>query len=311
MSDEIPYAQPFPWTEEQPRGNSTRSLRKRKFVGSGIAVLREESLGSDSKMGNVAKNILMNLFHQHGIELDGNMESDAKKFKGIGLSDGSFRIKTAASNNRLRNTLEKKTSLKTESGDKSFFIPLLKAVNESGTRSVSTRQILGKVCLLLQPGTLPGIMDSKDMVLAALHFLSSKSESKSGHILQLPLIRPLQAYGDLERRNYEKVGDWKLEDIKEKLLKAEEMFLSSPSSWEWQKRESLSLRLSEEDEESLFMKGTVPLCALASTKKVKGEGVKKRKAAVKKTKTEISADAVATSIDEAAISDDPVEDDIF
>ena len=140
------------------------------------------------------------------------------------------------------------------------------------------------------------------MVLAALHFLSSKSETQSDHILWLPLIRPLQAFGDLEKRNFEKVGDWRLEDIEEKLLKMEEVFLSSPSSWKWQKRESLSLRLSKANEDFFFMKGTIPLCATA--KKVKGEGIKKRKAAVKKTKTDFPAGVVEASIDDAVASND-------
>jgi len=278
MSDDIPYAQPFPWTEES-QGSSTRSLRKRKFVGSGLALLRKESLGSESKLGNIAKNILMNLFHQHGIELNGEMESDENKFKGIGLSDRALRVPSPTGKTEI--------VLETESGKKSLFIALLKAVTESSTGTTSTRQILGKVCLLLQPGSLPGIMDSKDIVLAALHFLSSNDETKSDHVLRLPLIRPLQAYGDLEKRTFEKVGDWKLEDIKGKILRMEEVFLSSPSSWKWQKRESLSLRLSQSDEESFFMKGTIPLCATA--KKVKGESFKKRKGLVKTPKTDFPA----------------------
>ena len=273
MSDDIPYAQPFLWAEEN-QGNSTRSLRKRKFVGSGLALLRKESLGSESKMGNVAKNILMNLFHQHGIELDGEMESDENKFKGIGLSDRSLRVAT--------NTGKTKISEHGESGNTSLFFALLKAVTESSTSLISTRQLLSKACPLLQPGSLPGIMDSKDMVLAALHFLSSNNETKSDHVLRLPLIRPVQVYGDLEKRNYKKIGDWKLGDIVVKLSRMEELFLSSPSSWKWQKRESLSLRLSREDEESFFTKGTIPLCATA--KKVRIESGKKRKAPVKTTR---------------------------
>ncbi len=270
MSDDIPYAQPFQWAEES-QGNSTRSLRKRKFVGSGLAMLRKESLGSESKMGNVAKNILMNLFHQHGIELDGEMESDENKFKGIGLSG------------------KEEPENKSSQGNKSLFVALLKVVSESSNSIVSTRQFLSKACLLLQPGCLPGILDSKDMVLAALHFLSSSNETKSDHVLRLPLIRPVQAYGDLEKRNYKKVGDWKLEDIIVKLSRMEEIFLSSPSSWKWQKRESLSIRLSREDEESFFTKGTVPLSATA--KKLKAETVKKRKTPVKSAKTTGSPNA--------------------
>jgi len=283
MSDDIRYAQPFPWIEDSD-GISTRSLRKRKFVGSGLALLRKESLGSESKMGNVAKNILMNLFHQHGIELDGEMESDEKIFKGIGLSDRPLRVSSLTGKTELENVSEHEIALETESGNKSLFIALLKSVTDSSAGSISSRQILREVCLLLEPGSLPGILDSKDVVLAALHFLSSNNETKSAHVLRLPLIRPLQAYGDLEKRNFEKVGDWRLEDIKVKLSRMEEVFLSSPSSWKWQKRESLSLRLSQADEESFFLKGTIPLCATA--KKVKGESFKKRKTLLKSTKTD-------------------------
>ena len=281
MSDDIPYAQPFPWTEES-QGNVTRSLRKRKFVGSGLARLRKESLGVESKMGNVAKNILMNLFHQHGIELDGEMESDGSKFKGIGLSERVVRLSSHSSETEIEKSSQNNIVDQSKLGENSIFIGLLDAITKSSTGRVSTRLILSKVCLLLQPGSLPGIMDAKDIVLAALHFLSSHDETKSDQILRLPLIRPLQPYGDLEKRNFEKVGDWKLENIKGKLLRMEEVFLSSPSSWKWQKRESLSVRLSQSDEESFFMKGTVPLCA--TTKKLR----EKRKSLVKTTKSDLS-----------------------
>ncbi|MGK3745689.1 MAG: hypothetical protein ACI8RD_007965 [Bacillariaceae sp.] len=294
MSDDIPYAHPFPWGDStivERQRSTTRSLRKRKFVGSGLAVLRRD-MGSESKIGNLSKNILMNLFHQHGIEVDGELESDANKFKGLGLSKGSLHMQTHTSSTD-------DNPLKLQAENRSFFVPLLKVVIESVDSPISTRHILKKICLLLQPGTLPGNMDSKDMVLAALHFLSSKSETKSDNLLRLPLIRSEKAYGDLERRNFVKVGDWKLEDIEEKLLKMEELFLSSPSSWKWLKRDSfsLSLRLSKADEEAFFMKGTVPLS-------VKGEGVRKRRVAVQKKETNSPAEAVEASIDEAAINDD-------
>jgi len=192
-----------------------------------------------------------------------------------------------------------------------LFFKLLKVVIESGDSPISTRHILKKVCLLLQPGTLPGIMDSKDLVLAALHFLSSKSETKSNECALLPLIRSEKAYGDLERRNFVKVGDWKLEDTKEKLFKMEELFLNSPTSWKWQKRESLSLRLSKENEAAFFMKGTIPLCA--TSKKVKGgEGGRKRIVAIQKAETSSQDDVVEASIDDAAINHgDPVVEAII
>ena len=294
MSDDVPYAHPFPWGDStivERQRSTTRSLRKRKFVGSGLAILRKD-MGSESKIGILSKNILMNLFHQHGIEVDGELESDANKFKGLGLSKGSLHMETHTS------TDDKPLRLQT--GNRSFFVPLLKVVIESVDSPISTRHILKKVCLLLQPGTLPGNMDSKDMVLAALHFLSSKCETKSDNLLRLPLIRSEKAYGDLERRNFVKMGDWKLEDIEEKLLKMEELFLSSPSSWKWLKRDSfsLSLKLSKADEEAFFMKGTVPLS-------VKGEGVRKRRVTVQKKDKNSPAEAVEASID-SINHDEPV-----
>jgi len=273
MSDEIPYAHPFPWGGSSTIDERNQKLRKRKFVGSGLAVLRKE-MGSESKLGNLAKTILINLSYQHGIEIDGEIESDAEKFKGLA---------------------------KIQLGTCSFFVELLKVVIESGDSPISTRHILKKVCLLLQPGTLPGNMDSKDLLLAALHFLSSKSETKSIECALLPLIRSEKAYGDLERRNFVKVGDWKLEDTEEKLLKMEELFLSSPSSWKWQKRESLSLRLTKENEAAFFMKGTIPLCA--TSKKVKGgEGGRKRIVAIQKVETSSQNSVVEASIDDTVIN---------
>ena len=280
MSDDIPFAHPFPWTDEFDR-NAMRLLRKRKFVGSGLALLRKESLGCETKLGNAARDIFMNIFHQHGIELDGEIESDGHKFEGIGLSRRSLQLTPLSRKTRLENQTQHEAALATEPEKKSIFFELLKVITDSSSATISTRRILKKVCVLLQPGSLPGFMDSKDVVLAALHFLSARVEIKSDRVLRLPLIRPLQTYGDLEKRNFEKVGDWKLEDIEEKLSRIEEIFLSSPASWKWQKRESLSLRLPQADEESFFMKGTVPFCATA--KKPKGESFKKRKAPLKTT----------------------------
>ena len=108
-----------------------------------------------------------------------------------------------------------------------------------------------------------------------------------GILLKLPLIRSEKAYGDLERRNYIKVGDWRLTaSFMQKLIHLEKLFFGSSSSWKWQKRKSFSIRLSDEDEEALFMKGTIPL--RAKIQKIKGgggEASKKMKATETETTT--------------------------
>jgi hypothetical protein len=277
MSDDIPFAHPFPWDSpsmEKSQMTAIRSLRKRKFVGSGLAVLQQESLGRKSRMGKLAKNILRNLFYQHGIETitggsEQGFESDANRMMGAGFPRSDNRLVTLKPGSTHDEILSN-----AKDGRYSLFASLLKVV-ETGPGPVPTKQILRELCLTLRPGDVPGMMDCKDMMLAALHYLSSHYAAKSDALLQLPLIRPSQAYGDLEKRNFEKVGDWKLGQIEDKLWTMETIFFSSPSPWKWLRREIFCPRgLSKVDETSFFSKGTIPSNATAK----KGEGMRKRRA---------------------------------
>jgi len=282
MSDEIPFAtltSPTMVDERQ------RRLRKRKFVGSGIAVLKKQT--KNVILGSLGKTILSSLIYQHGIEINEELQVDnidtvqfEEGFVG-GQQQHQHQQQHLTNKDHEPNRNDDHTNNNnTDPTSSSFFVALLKAViggNDGGGNGgsfspVSARHILTKVCLSLHPGNLPGMMDSKDIVLASLNFLSMYFSSQAPHILlKLPLIRSEKAYGDLERRNYIKVGDWRLtESFKQKLIHLEKLFFGSSSSWKWQKRKSFSIRLSDEDEEALFMKGTIPL--RATYKKIKGGG---------------------------------------
>ena len=102
------------------------------------------------------------------------------------------------------------------------------------------------------------------MVMAALQFMSRDCEVISSDLVSLPLIRPSQELADLERRTFSKWGDWTMDDdFKQKILRLEQIFTSSSSSWKWLKREFASPRLSQKDEYSLFFKGAIPASAMA------------------------------------------------
>ena len=312
MSGNIPFAQPYAWDDVKSIEESQaaiRSLRKRKFVGSGIAVLREDS----KKMGRVAQNILTNLFHEHGIDNDqevvptnGNEESEshANRFRRETMPDVDDAIPKEDSTDEeiLRNAGEGKYSL---------FLALVKAIDTSHS-PVPSMLLVRKTCLVLSSGTVPGSCDSRDMVLAALHFLSTKYATQSDDLLQLPLIRPVNAYGDLEKRNFVKNGTWKLDDIKEKVLKLEDIFLNSPSSWKWLKRETACPRsLTKEEEKSFYLTGTIP-DSVNPRKPTTGGNRKRRSTSPSSSltnKKQVETPASSTIIAEASIDDAETSED--
>jgi hypothetical protein len=340
MSGNIPFAQPYPWNNpsmELAQQNASRLLRKRKYIGSGLTYLQETCLGPNSKMNKTAKNILVNLFHHHGMEIPstsgtGKVDKTAKILEG---SQSSFKSPTlqkrgepqagTSADDILRNASEGKYSL---------FKTMLRIVDHD-EGIVHTKVFLSKACLVVQPNTIPGHMDAKDMVLAALHFLSTTYKPKSGELLELPMIRAVQVYSDLEKRSYQKAGTWKLDDIETRLLKLEELFLQSPAHWKWLKRETFCPRLTWEEETTFFKTGIVPARAEPKRKgEVRRRPRKTASAATSPTPSTVrtetptpscmadaSVDGTATSVDdedddgpivEAMIledDDDEVEDD--
>jgi hypothetical protein len=278
--DLIPFAQSFPWRSASMQKSqiaATRSLRKGIFVGSGLAVLQQESLGRKSKMGKLAKSILRSLVHRHGIELrtggsEHEIESDASRMPGAGFS----RCRSCLLQTPKPGSTDDEVLGHANEGKYSLFSSLLQEI-EAEPGPVPTKQILRKFCLILRPGDVPGMMDCKDTILAALHFLSSHYATQSNKLLRLPLIRPSQPYGDLEKRNFEKVGEWKLAHIEEKLWEMEDIFFSSPSPWKWLTRKTYCPRgLSKQEETSFFSKGAIP--SGANVKKQNEIGKRKRRA---------------------------------
>ena len=178
MSDEIPFAtltSPTMVDERQ------RRLRKRKFVGSGIAVLKKQT--KNVILGSLGKTILSSLIYQHGIEINEELQVDnidTVQFE-EGFVGGQQQQQQQQQHQQQHRTNkdhepnrndDHTNNNNTDPTSSSFFVALLKAViggNDGGGNGgsfspVSTRHILTKVCLSLHPGNLPGMMDSKGKI---------------------------------------------------------------------------------------------------------------------------------------------------
>ncbi|CAJ1904913.1 unnamed protein product [Cylindrotheca closterium] len=296
MSREVQSASPYPWGDDQKHVShppSIKLLQGERYVGSGFAAL-EHQLGDNdnSEMDENAKLILNNLLQEHNVNLldssndDKRSETEKQNAHGVytGIIRPPKRSKLPSEVSAPKDILEL-----ARDGKVSVFSSLLDTVESSSIQPVPTKTLIRKCCLTIPPGDSPGSIDAKDYILGALHFLSSQFESSSEERYpSLPLIYPVQLTGDVEKRNYEKVGEWKLDEIQDKVLLLEQVFTSSPNSWKWLRRESFAPRLEKEEETAFFVKGAIP----ARAKKIKTEATTGRK---RKTTASAAASPVASS----------------
>lgn len=270
MDKDLTYASPYPWDDEEMETSvkaSNKMLCEKPFIGSGFQSVQKH-LGPRTQLNDTAKELLKNLLHEHNVKLEdhgGDLGTNAEALYVMHMTTQRWPP--------LQESQDEETLQMARDGKLSFFSSILSTM-ETNDPPVSTKRLIRHSCLTVKPGDLPGNVDAKDFVLAALHFLSSVLKSVPNvRFPSLPLIRPVQWTGDLEKRNFEKVGDWKLDDIQEKVNNLEQLFVRSPSTWKWLRREAFSPRLSSDDETTFFLKGSIP--AGASAKKVK-VGVKRK-----------------------------------
>lgn len=277
---------------EEAQRLTNQKLRKRRFVGSGFVALQKAALGPASSLDGDAQLLLQKLLHQHGVDIDTEVAnaSNADKIFGSTVAPPGFLDKKAAETDSDDAEILKGA----QSGEISLFLTILKTISDGGFTPVSTKELFKACCLAVRARDVPGSMDAKgklerasllekvllklisrvflhpislkflEMVMAALQFMSRDCEMSSEDLISLPLIRPSQELADLERRTFTKCGDWTMDDdFKENVLRLEQIFTSSSSSWRWLKREFAAPRLAQKDEDSLFLKGVIPASAVA------------------------------------------------
>lgn len=168
-----------------------------------------------------------------------------------------------------------------QEGRLSLLGSIVRVVRESMATPVTTKQIMKTCVLAAQPGTLPSEMDAKDMVLAALLFLSSTHENE---YWKLPLIRPVEELADLEKRSYELV-----ESPSDSQLQWLETAFISPAD-KYLPREKYCPRLEKSDEGPLLLKGIIPKIAMPMTAAAKRKATLAAKAAAAASPTPESQD---------------------
>lgn len=295
----LPMATPYLWPdgEHEDEGQVFEAPTSSAARSPGFAYLQAQMLKSDG-MSDAAKHTLMKLLQEQNVELKG----PAKIAKAATSSPATTVIDS---------TMDDETVLHlAANGQISFLGSILTVIDKHPVASVSSKHIIKEVALTVNPSKTPGLLDAREMVLAALHFLSqtfSPSSDGDEEIVALPLIRPLSITGDLERRSYEKVAPWELDDIIQGVAALEERFYSSEADYQWLSREKFlppSLR-SGPDMDEFLLKGTVPE-HLQKQMPTKGKSsTKKTKKAAPKAKQAQSAMRESSADDETLESKPP------
>eukprot|EP00540_Astrosyne_radiata_P008748 CAMPEP_0116828972 /NCGR_PEP_ID=MMETSP0418-20121206/3938_1 /TAXON_ID=1158023 /ORGANISM="Astrosyne radiata, Strain 13vi08-1A" /LENGTH=230 /DNA_ID=CAMNT_0004457891 /DNA_START=88 /DNA_END=780 /DNA_ORIENTATION=- len=166
---------------------------------------------------------------------------------------------------------EEEVSGLVQGGKASFLGSILRLV-ENASAPVPAKTIIRGCSLVISPGNVPGHLDAKEFILAALQFLSSEVEGR----FNLPFISAAHHQDDAEKRAYQKTGSWSLSDPEdlERINQLDTIFLESPLPPLGRARFCPFLAPGEEG--PLLMKGTIPSSATA---KKKGAGAKRKSAA--------------------------------
>jgi hypothetical protein len=248
---------------------------KRK-LGPGLSVVKLER----ENLSERAQEILSDLLHQHDIKIDHKEAVTPPKKK------ARKPLETNMSDERVMQLAQQ--------GELSFLASLLRVLEEENAASLSTKFLMKSCCLAVEPALVPALCDAKEMVMAGLHFLSSNFTSGSPDFPNLPLIRAVSETSDLERRSYEKVGDWRLAEILEQVLNLEQVFFESQNDYKWMARHHACPNLTT-GRDLLLLKGSPPAFLLkpkkvarrkSSTGKPGGAGVEEEAKRIMRETTE-------------------------
>lgn len=262
MSQRIPLATPYPWAPNEKQISHSVS-RKRK--GSGLLVLNQAL--EDTSISKQVKEILQNLL---GDDLTKGTTNETRRLATVSLAKKPVQpLQTIDPSSQLE---DDKLLQRSWGGRFSLLGSILRVIRESPP-PVMTKHILRTCSLAVRPGDVPPQMDAKEMILAALHFLSSNH--KSDH-WELPLICPIQEDNDLEKHSYEPVGS----STESQLQWLETAFLKSADNYRYLAREKYCPRLKQEEEGPLLLKGTFPTSATP-----KSAATKRRSPASKQAET--------------------------
>ena len=231
-------------------------------TGAGFAHIQQELENSPS-LSQDAKTLLSNLLVQHNVQLSDTtiasqlLPPPKKRLKKMIVVD--------------KNATDETTLQMAAADQLSFLGSLLAVAQEQSGAAVTTRTFITACSLAVPPTAVPAVMGAKEIVLAALHFLSStppvnstatataNSTGSASPCQVLPLLQATQLLPDLEKRSYRKAHDWNLPDIEAFVLELDDLFLHSCHDYAWLGREHLlpggAATASQQDLNLLVLKG--------------------------------------------------------
>lgn len=252
----------YPWGIEEHQ-LSPSDTRKRR--GSGYAVV-EQAL-KDSSTSNRAKEILRNLVDMNDFAEETTDDSSLLATTALTKQSSSSPLVAINPNAPFP---EEEILQMAQDGQISLLGSIVRVIQESIVTPVSTKDVLKSCVLGVCPGSIPAYMDAKDMVVAALLFLSSTHKNE---YWDLPLIRPIDDTIDLEKRTYELVQS----PTESQIQWLEAAFVSSADKYV--AREKFCPRLEPNDEAPLLFKGIIPAVAMPQTAAAKRKATLAAKAA--------------------------------
>lgn len=231
---------------------SSSSVSMEGSPGAGLTLLQEQA----PRMSFAAKVILKNLLQDH-------LVTDLTLDSSTALAPPRKRprkpIDSTMSDERVMQLAQE--------GELSFLASLLKVIEEEEDDVVTTKLLIKACCLAVEPARVPALCDAKEMVMAALYFLSQPVEiSSKGVFPTVPLIQPVHGGSDLEKRSYRKAGDWTMKDpvLLELVLNLEQVFYYT-IDYKWLAREHMCPTLPS-GRDLLLLKGSPPAFATKTKK---------------------------------------------
>jgi hypothetical protein len=298
MLASIPEATPFAWPEgaacpeaEEPDAVGVAPPPSGQATGTGIAHLQEKLRKSNADMSTRAKSALWELCVRHSVPpVAKKMEPPYETYEEYEAEDDedeappppppSKKVKKEATVTVLDPSVQDETALleRASKREVSLLASLLAVVDQAGGGSAAVRsqQLVKQTALAVHPSGTPGKMDAKEMVLAALHFLSSEHRTVGGDgrvVIELPLLKPVAEAPDLEKRSYEKAWPWQLGALVPAVTDVlEDCFYDCSAHYAWLSRDRFCPRTGPSDDTSWLATGRVPPQLLLKIPKRPGGG---------------------------------------
>lgn len=250
MSLSIPSATPFPWSPDDllssVQSHKLSTSDPNASTSAGFAHVQKElqnSSDSDScGLSTQAKSLLSSLLTKHKVKLP--------TVPTVEDTDEPPATKKQKTLQAVNKSMSDETILKLASTKEVSFLGSILSVVHEASGPVSTRTFITSCCLAIPPGSVPTSMGAKEMVMAALHLLSSTpataatdadtdtdADTTTSRLLlqQLPLIMPVQMVPDLEKRNYLKASEWQWPDLhQDELQELDAIFLGAVTGPDYQ-----------------------------------------------------------------------------